>query len=202
MKMKNDFFWNGKEWILKVEICSNLIPKKIYCLNPILIKDKKIFEILVGIEEWENEIPEQTVIKEYNYSLGILPEGEYWFYIYINGELDTFIPYEVSRTFTTYIPTTYTTIETYTFEFPTKRITTETKILSSKLITTTIKVKENSEIEASKTTILETKTIQTFKEIKKEEFKIEQYAIPMFLFIIVIIVTLFLYYILFRRKEI
>ncbi|MEM3420273.1 MAG: hypothetical protein QW806_08670 [Nitrososphaerota archaeon] len=219
-------FWNGEEWILKIEVCSNLIPKKIFCLDPILIEDKKIFEILIGIEEWEDEIPERTVIKEYNYSLGILPEGSYWFYIYVNGEFDTSVLYDISRTFTTYVPTTYTTTETYTFEYLNETIT-ETKTLSSKLITTTIKVKESSEIGEPKTVMIigkttiilgtktnqksqtlkeTTKTNQTFKETKKEipkeEFKIEQYTIPIFLFIIVIMITFLLYYILFKRREI
>ncbi|MEM2928047.1 MAG: hypothetical protein QXP60_03685 [Nitrososphaerota archaeon] len=210
-------FWNGEEWILRIEVCSNLIPKEIFCLDPILIEDKKIFEILIGIEEWEDEIPERTIVKEYNFSLGILPEGEYWFNVYVNGKLNTFVLYEVSRTFTTYVPTTYTTTETYTFEYL-NETTTETKILSSKLITTTIKVKESSEIGEPKTVmiigkttiILGTKTnqkSQTLKETrssgtKKEEFKIEQYTIPISLFIIVIMITFLLYYILFKRREI
>jgi len=61
------------------------------------------------------------------------------------------------------------------------------------LITTTIKVKETT----TTTKPLTTKTIET----SKEKFEIENF-IPIFSFIIVIIITILLYYILFKRREI
>ncbi|MEM1575747.1 MAG: hypothetical protein QW755_06445 [Nitrososphaerota archaeon] len=219
-------FWNGEEWILEVTLHSNLIPKEIFCLDPILIEDKKIFEILIGIEEWEDEIPERTVIKEYNFSLGILPEGEYWFHVYVNGKLNTFVPYEVSRILTTKAWSTVTDISTYTktYSFSYTTITTTytiTEVYEEAYTTyTSIKVKESSEIGEPKTIMIigkttiilgtktiqksqtSTKTIQALKEIPKGEFKIEQFTIPTSLFIIVIMITFLLYYILFKRREI
>ena len=140
---------------------------------------------------------------EHNYSLGILEEGFYWLSIYINGELEGIDSFNVSRIFTTYVPTTYTTIETYIgpyivrsngkyFEVTTTII--ETRVEFSKLITTTIKVKEKSET----TNLLTTKTIQesSFKEIKKEE--IDSSIFSLFLFIIVILFT-FSLHVIFKR---
>ncbi|MEM3406763.1 MAG: hypothetical protein QW806_00240 [Nitrososphaerota archaeon] len=84
----------------------------------------------------------------------------------------------------------------------------ETSTEASETITTTSILEETpiettSIVEETKTTMLETEiseTIQTFEETKKEE--IEQFTIPIFLFIIVIMITISLYYILFKRRKI
>jgi len=145
---------------------------------------------------------------EKNYSLGILEEGSYSIYAYINGEFDSLSIVGISWTFTTYVPTTYTTTETYTKpiiiysngKYYQKIITTtKTMIETQKLITSTIKVKEKTTTTAITTEALTTKTIET--KIK-EKFNIEQYIIPLSLFIIVIMITILLYYILFKRREI
>ncbi|MEM3419688.1 MAG: hypothetical protein QXY18_01780 [Nitrososphaerota archaeon] len=205
--------WNGKEWIARIVLHSNMGPKGVHWGN--IERTKEGFEINIKIDEWTGTPQKHTSIYgEYDYILGILPEGEYWLCIYVNDDLHTYVPFEIKRVFTTYIPFTYTTIETYTYEYPTETIIiTETRTFSSKLITTTINVKETS-----KTTILETKTIQksevtstmpafpktssiqTFKETKKEG--IESWIVPSTLFIIVILITFLLYYILFKRREI
>jgi len=154
---------------------------------------------MFDIDEWIGNISEHFYkYDEKNYSLGILEEGSYSIYAYINGEFDSLSIFSISWTFTTYVPTTYTTTETYTEpiiiysngKYYQKIITTtKTTIETQKLITSTIKVKE-------KTT---TKAITT--ETFKEKFEIENF-IPLSLFIIVIMITILLYYILFKRREI
>jgi hypothetical protein len=66
------------------------------------------------------------------------------------------------------------------------------------LITSTIKIKEKSATTAITIETLTTKTIEAYKE----KFEIEQYIIPLSLFIIVIMITILLYYFLFKRREI
>jgi hypothetical protein len=164
---------------------------------------------------------------KHNYTLGLLPKGQISIEITINNFQDISLSYNFDsefyiRTITSRYTATLTYIitgngKTETLKLPYEDFKEET-IVSTITIFATYK-EETSEIiesptstfettilkESPETTILETrttKTIQTFKEIEKEEFKIEQYNIPIFLFIIVIIVTLFLYYILFKRREI
>ncbi|MEM2555062.1 MAG: hypothetical protein QXW69_07295 [Nitrososphaerota archaeon] len=96
--------------------------------------------------------------------------------------------------------TIFATYEEETFTEESETITT-TSILEETPIETT-SIIEEIETTMLETEKLETKTIQTFIETKKEEFKIEQFTIPISLFIIVIIITLLLYYILFKRREI
>ncbi|MEM2554719.1 MAG: hypothetical protein QXW69_05515, partial [Nitrososphaerota archaeon] len=95
--------WNGEEWIARVKLCSNRVPKGIHWGE--IEKTEDGFEINVIVEEWVGPISEDIYnYGEYNYSLGILPEGVYWFYAYVNGSFGVFVPFEVSRilmTFTT-----------------------------------------------------------------------------------------------------
>ena len=198
--------WNGEEWILRVKLISNMVPKGIHW-DPLIRKEDK-FIINVRIDEWIGNISEHFYkYDEKNYSLGILEEGSYSIYAYINGEFDSLSIFTISWTFTTYVPTTYTTTETYTEpiiiysngKYYQKIITTtKTTIETQKLITSTIKVKEKTTTTAITTETLTTKTIRTFT---KEKFEIENF-IPLSLFIIVIMITILLYYILFKRREI
>ncbi|MEM2743978.1 MAG: hypothetical protein QXX97_02650, partial [Nitrososphaerota archaeon] len=201
--------WNGEEWIARVKLCSNRVPKGIHWGE--IEKTEDGFEINVIVEEWVGPISEHCYkYGEYNYSLGILPEGVYWFHSYINGSFGISTIFKVSRILTTFIETystvtnIFTLTEAYAFSYTTFTTTkTVTDIhREGQIITTyiTIKVKEKSEETNSLTTKI-TKTIQT-SEIKKEEFKIEQFTIPIFLFIIVIMIIVSLYYILFKRREI
>jgi len=157
---------------------------------------------------------------EHNYTLGLLPKGQISINIMINNFQDISLSYNFDSEF--YIRTIisrYTATLTYiitgngrteTLELPYEEFTEETIVSTitifatyeeetSEIIESTTSTFETTILEVSpETTVLETrttKTIQTFKEI-------EQYNIPIFLFIIVIIVTLFLYYILFKRREI
>jgi hypothetical protein len=183
-----------------------MVPKGIHW-DPLIRKEDK-FIINVRIDEWTGNISEYFYkYDEKNYSLGILEEGSYTVYAYINGEFDSLSIISISWTFTTYVPTTYTTTETYTEpiiiysngKYYQKMITTtKTTIETQKLITSTIKVKEKSATTAITTETLTIKTI----EASKEKFEIEQYIIPLSLFIIVIISTILLYYFLFKRREI
>jgi hypothetical protein len=198
--------WNEEEWILRVKLISNMVPKGIHW-DPLIRKEDK-FIINVKVDEWIGNISEHFYkYGEYNYSLGILEEGSYSIYTYINGEFDSLSIISISWTFTTYVPTTYTTTETYTEpiiiysngKYYQKIITTtKTRIETQKLITSTIKVKEKITTTAITTETLTTKTIRTFT---KEKFEIENF-IPIFSFIIVIMITILLYYILFKRREI
>ncbi|MEM3630680.1 MAG: hypothetical protein QXY18_04630 [Nitrososphaerota archaeon] len=201
--------WNGKEWVARVGLSSNMIPNGIHWGN--VIKTKDGFMINIIVDEWLGTPSTHFILhEEHNYSLGILPEGWYWFYVYVNGRLDTFVPFEVSRilmTFTTIWSTAtdiFTFIETYEYSHTTIVYTHTITDIGRKgqIITTyiTIKVKENPEIETSQ---ISTKTIQTsIKENPKGEFEIEKYTIPISLFIIVIMITISLYYTLFKRREI
>jgi hypothetical protein len=194
--------WNGEEWIASFKICSNMIPKGIHW-GP-LIRYKDEFLIDIDIDEWTGTPTEYlTVYEERNYSLGILEEGNYTFYVYVNNNFNNLSIFSISRTFITYVPTIYTTTETCTIPdiissngkyYEIERTVTETRIETQKLITTTIKVKEKT----TTTKPLITKTIET--KIK-EKFEIENF-IPLSLFIIVIMITILLYYILFKRREI
>ncbi|MEM2986971.1 MAG: hypothetical protein QXV60_02625 [Nitrososphaerota archaeon] len=94
--------WNGEEWVARVELCSNRVPKGIHWGE--IEKTEDGFEINVIVEEWTGPISEDIYsYGEYNYSLGILPEGVYWFYAYVNGSFGVFVPFEVSRILTTFI---------------------------------------------------------------------------------------------------
>lgn len=149
--------WNGEEWIAEFGIYSNMIVKGIHWGS--LIETEDGFSINIEIDEISGTPIEHSILYERrNYSLGILPEGIICISAYINGELDSYAIFDISRTITTYIPTTYTTTEVYTFDYTTKTITTVEKY---KLITSTIKVKEKTE------TTKTFQTSQTFKEIKK-----------------------------------
>jgi len=197
--------WNEEEWILRVKLISNMVPKGIHW-DPLIRKEDK-FIINVKVDEWTGNISEHFYkYDEKNYSLGILEEGSYSIYAYINGEFDSLSIFTISWTFTTYVPTTYTTTETCTEpiiiysngKYYQKIITTtETRIETQKLITSTIKVKEKTTTKAITTEALTTKTIEAYKE----KFEIENF-IPIFSFIIVIMITILLYYILFKRREI
>jgi len=157
---------------------------------------------------------------EHNYTLGLLPKGQISINIMINNFQDISLSYNFDsefyiRTITSRYTATLTYIitgngRTETLELPYEEFTEETIVSTitifatyeeetSEIIESTTSTFETTILEVSpETTVLETrttKTIQTFKEI-------EQYNIPIFLFIIVIIVTLFLYYILFKRREI
>jgi len=201
--------WNGEEWIARVALDANMVPKGIHW-GP-LLKTEDGFMINIIVEEWTGNISKYSYrYGEHNYSLGILPEGSYWFYVYVNGVIDTFVPFEVSRILTTFTEiwstatTTYTFIGTYSLFNTTivyTVIVTDT-YREGKDITTyiTIKVKEKSTTTTAITTKPSTtKTIETFT---KGKFNIEQYIIPLSLFTIVIMVTILLYYILFKRREI
>ena len=200
------FIWNGEEWILRVKLISNMVPKGIHW-DPLIRENKHGFIINVRIDEWIGNISEHFYkYDEKNYSLGILEGGNYSVYAYINGEFDSLSIVSISWTFTTYVPTTYTTTETCIIPeiissngkyFMIERTVTETRVETQKLITTTIKIKTTTT--AITTEALTTKTIET--KIK-EKFNIEQYIIPLSLFIIVIMITILLYYILFKRREI
>jgi hypothetical protein len=199
--------WNGEEWIARVALDANMVPKGIHWGD--VIKTKDGFMINIIVEEWTGNISKYSYrYGEHNYSLGILEEGEYWFYVYVNGVIDTFVPFEVSRILTTFTEiwstatTTYTFIGTYSLFNTTivyTVIVTDT-YEKGKDITTyiTIKVKEKSATTAITTETLTTKTIET--KIK-EKFEIENF-IPLSLFIIVIMITILLYYFLFKRREI
>jgi hypothetical protein len=188
--------WNEEEWILRVKLISNMVPKGIHW-DPLIRKSKDKFIINVIVDEWIGNISEHFYkYDEKNYSLGILEEGSYSIYAYINGEFDSLSIVSISWTFTTYVPTTYTTTETYTEPiiiysngkyYQEIITTTKTIIETQKLITTTIKIKTT------------TKAITT--EAFKEKFEIENF-VPIFSFIIVIMITILLYYILFKRREI
>ncbi len=157
---------------------------------------------------------------EHNYTLGLLPKGQISINIMINNFQDISLSYNFDsefyiRTITSRYTATLTYIitgngRTETLELPYEEFTEETIVSTitifatyeeetSEIIESTTSTFETTILEVSpETTVLETrttKTIQTFKEI-------EQYNIPIFLFIIVIIVTLLLYYILFKRREI
>jgi hypothetical protein len=201
--------WNGEEWIARVALDANMVPKGIHWGD--VIKTKDGFMINIIVEEWTGNISKYSYrYGEHNYSLGILPEGSYWFYVYVNGVIDTFVPFDVSRILMTFteiwstVTTTYTFIGTYSLFNTTivyTVIVTDTH-REGKDITTyiTIKVKEKS---ATITKLLTTETLTTKTiEASKEKFNIEQYTIPLSLFIIVIMITFLLYYILFKRKEI
>jgi len=190
--------WNGEEWIARVTLDANMVPKGIHWGD--VIKTEDGFMINIIVEEWTGNISKHSYkYGEHNYSLGILPEGNYWFYVYVNGVIDTFVPFEVSRILMTFteiwstVTTTYTFTETY-FNITMVHTITDT-YEEGKDITTyiTIKVKETT----TTTKPLTTKTI----EPSKEKFEIEN-LIPISLFIIVIIITILLYYILFKRREI
>jgi hypothetical protein len=195
--------WNGEEWIARVALDANMVPKGIHWGD--VIKTKDGFMINIIVEEWTGNISKYSYrYGEHNYSLGILPEGSYWFYVYVNGVIDTFVPFEVSRILMTFteiwstVTVTYTFTETY-FNITMVHTITDTH-REGKDITTyiTIKIKEKSATTAITTEALTTKTIET--KIK-EKFEIEKF-IPLSLFIIVIMITILLYYILFKRREI
>lgn len=233
--------WNGEEWIARVELYANSIPKDIDWGNVTLENDE--FYVNIIINEWIGEPVEYYIFREeHNYSLGILPEGGYDFWVEVNGIDGVGVPFEVEKVITTIIKVWSTVTDIYT---STKEVTLyenissthktvtltytgpiETAIYQTKwyyptylstIITTaeevvtdvygiahyetyllTIKVKEKT-----KPSSISTKTIRTFtKEISKEKFDIEQYTIPISLFIFTIFVTIILYFILYKRKSI
>ena len=193
--------WNGEEWVARVKLSANMIPRGIHWGD--VIKTEDGFMINIIVEEWIGNISKRFYkYGEHNYSLGILEEGNYWFYAYVNGEFGVHVPFEVSRILKTFteiwstVTTTYTIQRTYLL-FNTTTIYKDiiTEIYKAGYIETTymtIKVKE-------KTTT--TKPLTTIEMSTKEKFEIENF-IPIFSFIIVIIVNILLYYILFKRREI
>ncbi|MEM2927746.1 MAG: hypothetical protein QXP60_02085 [Nitrososphaerota archaeon] len=241
--------WNGEEWVAIFKIRSNMIPKGIRW-GP-LIRTKSGFLINIEIDEWVGTPTEYfNVYDERNYSLGILPEGNCWFYVYVNDNFHSLSVFDISNVITISTIKRHITTETYTITYTLEvycnttfidEVTTYlgleiingtttyvTKIRTFRAFTyssigttliekvytatyeeeyietylSTINVKKTKTAIPSETT----KTIQTFKETKKEipkeEFKIEQFTIPISLFIIVIMITISLYYILFKRREI
>ncbi|MEM3407061.1 MAG: hypothetical protein QW806_09880 [Nitrososphaerota archaeon] len=167
---------------------------------------------------------------EHNYTLGLLPKGQNSIFITINNFQEFNLSYNLDtefyiKTITKRWTTTSTHVieekgETITLALPYVESTEETivstitmfateeifKVIPETITTTSIleetPIETTSIIEETKTTMLETetKTIKTFEETKKEE--IEQFTIPIFLFIIVIMITFLLYYILFKRRRI
>ena len=95
-----------------------MVPKGIHW-DPLIRENKHEFIINVRIDEWTGNISEHFYkYDEKNYSLGILEEGSYSIYAYINGEFDSFSIFTISWTFTTYVPTIYTTCLLYTSPSP------------------------------------------------------------------------------------
>jgi len=192
--------WNGEEWIARVRLSSNMVPKGIHWGD--VIKTEDGFMINIIVEEWTGNISKYSyVYGEHNYSLGILPEGSYWFHAYVNGKFGVHVPFDVSRILMTFteiwstVTTTYTFIETYSLFNITivYTVTVTDTHREGKDITTyiSIKVKEKTE----------TLTIKTIQKSAKEKFEIGQYIIPLSLFIIVIMATILLYYFLFKRGK-
>ncbi|MEM3509177.1 MAG: hypothetical protein QXN52_07780 [Nitrososphaerota archaeon] len=242
--------WNGEEWVAIFKIRSNMIPKGIRW-GP-LIRTKGGFLINIEIDEWVGTPTEYfNVYDERNYSLGILPEGNCWFYVYVNDNFHSLSVFDISNVITISTIKRHITTETYTITYTlevycnTTFIDEVTTYLGLEIIngTTTYVTKirifkaftyssigttliekvytatyEEGYIETylstinvkkTKTAILSEETIKTIqasqtsiKENPKGEFEIEQFIIPMSLFIIVIMITFLLYYILFKRREI
>ena len=170
--------WNGEEWVARVELVSKMVPKGIH-LGP-LLRTKDGFEINITVEEWSKSpiLKKFHEFGEYHYSLGILPEGKYWFCVYINGIINTFVLFHVSRTFVTYIFTIHTPAKTF--------------IAKLNETTVTLTLDKESKLEFFKAITI---TVET--EFK-EKTKIEKF-IQIFLFII-IIVALLLYHVFQKKK--
>ncbi|MEM3630789.1 MAG: hypothetical protein QXY18_05190 [Nitrososphaerota archaeon] len=209
--------WNGKEWIAIITVFSNTAIKEIDWGNP--IETEKGFMVNIIIKLIEGSLKEE--IKEHNYSLGILPEGSYWFDIYINGNFKSSVLFEVSKIITTciYIVKTITSISTITvIQYFPKRTETEfiTRIyeverVETSYITIPVKEKTQTKIISTKTTqITEAETIETFQTFTEEETieyttsiieeteNKETYAASFIFLILVIAISL---YIILKRKK-
>ena len=168
-------YCEGEKWFAKIILRSNMILEGIHWGD--IEKTEYGFKINITIDKWTGTPKEYCAYEseEHIYDLGILKEGEYDFDIYINGEYSIASPnFEVKNRTSTMI--TSETKATQTFE-----------VTSSTLIPPT-------------SSIVSTSIQKSIEKTKKEG--IEQWIIPLSLFIIMIIATFFLYYILFRRKGI
>ncbi|MEM3407402.1 MAG: hypothetical protein QXY18_02090 [Nitrososphaerota archaeon] len=174
------YFEEGR-WIAKVTLRSNMITKGIHWGD--LEKTKYGFKINITVEKWTGTPKEYCAYEseEHIYDLGILPEGEYDFDIYINGEYSIASPtFEVRPITDTIITFDVFTEATYT----------------TSLITETIQTSEvTSTIHASSKTssIIPTLIIE---ETKKGE--VELWSISLLAFLISFFVSLYIF--LKRRK--
>jgi hypothetical protein len=225
--IKGENIWNGEEWIFKISLFLNFVPEKIDW-GEVNTFNERIRNANVTMSgKWIKEKDGALFFYEHNYSLGILPEGQNSFNIILKNFNDygLFYSFYVSEYYEKTIVKTYTVMETHTMKIGGENVTLEVPIVCYTQEVTRIKVKtipitstfEKTEKEKTSkfetittTSIFETTTTAittealTTKTIEtkiKEKFEIENF-IPLSLFIIVIMITILLYYILFKRREI
>jgi hypothetical protein len=182
-------YCEGEKWFAKVVLRSNMILEGIHWGD--LEKDEYSFKINITIDKWTGTPKEYCAYEseEHIYDLGILKEGEYDFDIYINGEYSIASPnFEVKSRTSTIVTSSKLNEVAYTTSISSKIETTQTFEITSIILI------------PSTSSIAPTSIQKSIEKIKKEG--IESWIIPLSLFIIVIIFTFFLYYILFKRKRI
>ena len=225
--IKGEHIWNGEEWIFKISLFLNFVPEKIDWGEVNTFNERIRNANITMSGKWIKEKDGALFFYEHNYSLGILPEGQNSFNVILKNFNDygLFYSFYVSEYYEKTIIKTYTVTETHTMKIGEENVTLEVPIICYTEEVTRIKVKtatitstfektekeETSEFETITTTSMSettataitTKplTTKTIEMSTKEKFEIENF-IPIFSFIIVIIITILLYYILFKRREI